>query len=79
MSDDYSMRRGEAGGPHRGFQNFIEEGRPFTSTVFEATKSASTRGHDYMAYIKLYGKASGNLKNNYFSTRVVSLWNKLDK
>ena len=24
-------------------------------------------------------KASGNLKNNYFSTRLVSLWNKLDK
>ena len=24
-------------------------------------------------------KASGNLKNNYFSTRVVSLWNKLDE
>ena len=28
---------------------------------------------------KLYRKAVGALKNNYFSTRVVDLWNKLDE
>ena len=25
---------------------FLREGRPFASTVFEATKSVSTRGHN---------------------------------
>ena len=59
MSADYSGKEKQKG-PRRGFQNFIGEGRPFASTVFfKATKTASTRGHDY----KLYRKASRNLKN----------------
>ena len=42
---------------------------------FEATRSSSTRGHE----CKLYRRAMGTLKNNYFNTRVVNLWNKLDE
>ena len=41
---------------------------------FEAIKSSSTRGHE----CKLCRKAMGTLKNNYFSLRVVNLWNRLD-
>ena len=42
---------------------------------FEVIKSSSTGGHE----CKLYRKAMSTLKNNYFSTRVVNLWNKLDE
>ena len=42
---------------------------------FEAIKSSSTGGHE----CKLYRKAMSTLKNNYFSTRIVNLWNKLDE
>ena len=42
---------------------------------FEATKSNFTRRHEY----KLCRKATGTLKNSYFSTRVINLWNKLDE
>ena len=37
--------------------------------------TVSTRGHG----CKLYRKATGTLKNNYFNMRVVNLWNKLDE
>ena len=48
--------------------------------LIEAFKVLSGReGLLPQQFCKLYRKASGNLKNNYFITRVVSLWNKLNK
>ena len=38
ISDDFSREEEKQGGPHRGFCNFIGEGRSFTSTVFRSHK-----------------------------------------
>ena len=74
MSDDYSGEEEKQGNLIEAFKIVSGKEGLLPQHFFEATKSASTRGHD----CKLYRKASGTLKNNYFSARVVSLWNKLD-
>ena len=60
---------------------FCWRGKAFCLSISKPQKVFLLEG--FVSYCKrdckLYRKALGNLKNNYFSTRVVSPWNKLDK